>query len=83
MVVLLQRYPVSVSVCFRGPNTQHLTYTFIPASSLLVGSSGPALVAQLNLVQFGEILLVGCSPTEIAFTTVMGNGYEILGILLA
>jgi len=50
------------------------TYTLIPAGSLLVSGGCSALVTELDLEQFSEVLLVSGSAAEVAFATVMCNG---------
>jgi hypothetical protein len=50
------------------------TYALIPASSLLVRSGSPALIAKLDFEQFGKILFVGCGAAEVALAAVVRNG---------
>lgn len=75
-IILPQHYPENVSACqvqWKNPG-RRATYTFVPASSLLVCCCRTGVIAQLDFIQLGKILLVSSRAAEIAFTAVVVNG---------
>jgi hypothetical protein len=48
--------------------------TLVPSSCFFVGCARAAVVAELNLIEFSKILLVGGCAAEVAFAAVMSDG---------
>lgn len=51
-----------------------MTYTLVPASSLLVRGTCTTVVAELDFVELGKVLLVSSCATEVALAAVVSDG---------
>jgi hypothetical protein len=51
------------------------TYSFVPASSFFIRGSSSGVVAELHFKELAKILLMSGCATEVAFATVLCDGF--------